>query len=366
MRIVYAYADHPGEGNCSNWLCAFPATALSRAGHDARMIHISEFVADPPSADIVVVERVLWNGYELGAVLPGPSKDNLSYWAGMRCLDAIEDCQQLGSKVIAIFDDHYDAFPEDIPGTGDVASKWLHGIIDRYETGAVPIDEFKEGLGIVDAVMVPSEFLADYYGQYVRSGKMFRIHNRPDLSLFDVMGNAYIYEKLAVGWSGTANHLASWRGSPVLDALETLRDHVMVVGIFSKEIEGLITDRGIDCVRMKNVNIDKFPRVVASYDIGICPLVGEFDRGRSWIKWLECSLMGKPVVAQNHSGVYDECYGGFIVDTADQWAKSIALLSNNDAYTKLSQMGRAWAWQQGWDENLKELTDIFEEVLGDN
>ncbi|NIQ88677.1 MAG: glycosyltransferase family 4 protein [Deltaproteobacteria bacterium] len=363
MRIVYAFADHPGEGSCSDWLCRFPANALYKAGYDVSLIHVSQFVEKPPDADIIVVERILWNGVDsvrFDHLPDGPTKAGLMYWADMKVLDSISDCQANGAKVIAVFDDHFEAYPDTHE---QFRSRWLEGIFDGNYIGFVPIEQFKEGLGLVDAVMVPSKFLAQHYGKY--ASRMYRIHNRPNLSLFPIMQNDRAPRRLVVGWAGTSQHETSWRDSGIFYALDSLRDKIVLVGHFPDTIKVMLDKYRIPHQHGAWVEYTRFPQVVAAYDVGICPLAGEFDKGRSWIKWLECSLMGKPVIAQDHAGVYDECVGGFIVSDPMDWIESLRRLMDDDTYYRMSLDGLAWSWQQGWDGNLREITDIFEEVLGD-
>jgi hypothetical protein len=363
VKIVYVYADFPGEGACSDWLCRFPAAALDKAGYDVGLMHATSFVKSPPKADIIVVERLLWGGADsviFDAMPDGPTKAGLSHFAGMRVLDAIELCQDRGAKVIALFDDHFEAYPSTHPRFRE---RWLNGTNDGISFGFIPIEDFRRGLGIADAAMVPSVFLAEHYGKYAK--RMYRIHNRPALQLYPLAQNSQEPHQFTLGWAGTSQHESSWRDSPVLEALKELRDRITLVGHFPNEIGPMLDDAGITYRHGGWVDYNEFPMVVATYDIGICPLAGEYDKGRSWIKWLECSLMGKPVVAQDHAGVYSECRGGFIAQTVDDWVLSILALMDEELYTEKSREGMAWGWQQGWDSNLSELLSIFTEVLDD-
>jgi len=61
--------------------------------------------------------------------------------------------------------------------------------------------------------------------------------------------------------------------------------------------------------------------------------------------------------------VYDECVGGIRVRTEEEWYNAILAFMDDGSYGRASLDGLAWSWRQGWDSNLRELTDIFEEVL---
>lgn len=369
MRILYVYADElKGKGSyCSTWTCIYPAYGLDRAGIPVGLIDTETFVAQRPIADIIVVERLLWNGSDdkYWSSLPtSPKRESIKHFTQLRVLDTIRFCQEKGSRVIGVFDDHYEAYPK-VDESEITRILWQDGVLHGTGLGFRPMDDFQQGLGVVDAVMVPSMFLAGHYGKYAK--KMYHVHNRPLLHGGRWPVSEKVREnKFVIGWSGTAQHLPTWEGNePLLEALTILKDRIVIRGVVPPTIEGILTSRGIRVDNSPSVNIEWFPNVVASYDIGICPLHGEYDKGRSWIKWLECSLMGKPVIAANLADVYSECRGGFVVDGYDsrQWVAAIEMLTSQEIYRTKSNEGRAWAWAQGWDENIFELLSVFEEVL---
>lgn len=370
-RILYVYADNPLERfYCSNWLCSFPAFALDRAGYRVGLVPIDEFLEGKIEADLYIVERLLWNGCDpviYDGLPDGPAKRRLLRAASMRVLDRIAEVQSQGAKVAAIFDDHYEAYPRDTelnPKRGG-ATLWLDGMMDGVDVGFRPMADFKRGLEMVDAVFSPSLYLLGYYAP--RHAKAFVMPNRPLLDMWQNQQQSPPGDKVRIGWSGTAAHVVTWRGHPILDALEALKDRIVVQGATSsKEVVSLIEERGVEYRNAGTVPFERFPSVVYSYDIGICPLQGDFDKGRSWIKWLECSLAGKPVVADDHIGQYNDCKGGYLVTGTFEWQTALEhLIEDEISYHALSMQGRVWAWQQGWDQNLKELTDIFEVVLND-
>lgn len=368
MRIVYAYADNkPDNYLCSNWLCSFPATALDRAGYRVALVPVADFVEEDMGADLYIVERLLWNGTDpvkYDRMPDGPRRRSLLSLANLRVLDKIEELQGRGKKVAAVIDDHYDAYPDTLEAS-EGAKLWLKGRLRGHFIGFVPIEHFKQGLQLVDAVLSPSQFILDHYAP---EGKGYLVRNRPLLEHWQKLGvSPRGPGRVRLGWSGTLQHVDSWKDNPILDALALLKDHVVLVGATgSQEIVSMIEGRGVEYRNVGPVPFYDFPGVVASYDVGICPLGGEYDKGRSWIKWLECSLAGKPVVATDHFGVYNECEGGFLVSETQEWLEALVLLMENEvAYATESAKGRAWAWAQGWDENLGELIDVFEAILDD-
>lgn len=365
-RIMYVYADNAADKfYCSNWLCAFPAHALDRAGYNVGMISVDEFVHKDYDADLFIVERLLWNGTSVisDEIPNGLTRRKIERFAKLRVIDKIWETKERGRKVAAIFDDHYEAYPRDTE-VFEGAELWLDGMLGGYPLGFTPINDFKIGLNVVDAVFSPSRYLLEHYVEDL--GKAFLVRNRPILDMWQNPEPHLTSHPIRVGWSGTSQHLVSWRDNPILDALEKLKDEIVLVGATSsRRIAELLRSRGVTFDNSGTVQFNDFPGVVDSYDIGVCPLATEYDKGRSWIKWLECSLVGVPVVAEDF-GVYDECQGGYLVDSEKSWYIALARLTDDEAERRrLSMEGRRWAWQQGWDENLQELIEIFDRVIND-
>ena len=63
MNVLYVFADHEHEMNCSKWNCMTPAKAINKLeGHSASLIHVNEWVQGGENAqklsseaDIIVV-----------------------------------------------------------------------------------------------------------------------------------------------------------------------------------------------------------------------------------------------------------------------------------------------------------------------
>ena len=370
MGITFVHANvHGVEEFCSTWLCLNPARSLGTAGYGVHYMSVKDFVEKKPLDEVIVVERVLWNGRErdsLKEVPEGPIKSVLSEFADLRVLDTIEYAQSKGCKVIAIFDDHYEAYPVH-KSFNRPSELWRDGAVMGRSLGFVPLEDFRRGLALVDGVVTPSKFLCQHYGKYAKL--MFHVHNRPLLSQWSTINSLPRDDgRLVVGWSGTAQHYHTWyKNEAVLGALSKLRDKIVLRGVIPMTVAKMMTGYGIDVEAVKPVAMDEFQNVVASYDIGICPLRGEYDKGRSWIKWLECSLMGKPVVASPLADAYAECRGGYVVkdDTLEEWIVSLSWLLNDDTRQAKAAEGLSWAWRQGLDENLDEWLMVFKAVRGD-
>lgn len=178
-----------------------------------------------------------------------------------------------------------------------------------------------------DGIIVSTPTLAEMYKPYAK--KIFVVENVVDLSLWP-KPKAEASKNLTIGWIGAGSHdddLGLLRGViPHILAKYPNVEFSIVHGCpeFFKhkdDCEFLLNPRdprykkmkkctkcgGLDRVRWTHdfKTIDKYPKWAASFgfDIGIAPLVDiNFTRGKSNLRWLEYSAMGRPTIASplNH------------------------------------------------------------------
>lgn len=164
-NIVFGFADSgERELNTSMWRCFTPADILREAGHICAVKHIGllfSSVQDEKTiqaieeAEVIVLERLLLK----------PFHETIINW------------RKSGKRVYCTFDDNYELMPKS--GMPSYAT-WLGGerprnavddLLERHgqqrETGLYAIlNEFKEGLGLVDGALVPSKILQNDCQKY--------------------------------------------------------------------------------------------------------------------------------------------------------------------------------------------------------
>ena len=359
-RVIFAYADTQDELNTSWWRCFIPAQELSDAGYNVSAHHIGVVFSemrgeavqrDIDEAEVVVLERLL-----------------LRPWHGK-----ITEWQRNGKRVIATFDDNYAL----IPKSGGVSyQSWLggerqrtvadellerHGIKPAEGFNAI-LEEFREGLGLVDGALVPSRVLADDYRPYCANIQY--VPNYPHLPLWKNVLRRPQDGNIVIGWGGSSAHDISWRDSGLAPALGALcrrhpRVHVSVFGL-GATIKELLDRHKVRYEGHVWVPFDRWPHEVAKFDIYVIPCAGAYDLRRSYLKTLEAGMADIPWVASD-VGVYDEAMGGVLVKNNPlAWERALTPLIEDVTYRRnLSQQGQLWAHKMA-----KECVGKYEDVLG--
>ncbi len=355
MNIVFVYADNKAEWNSSEWRCVIPAKAIDQhPDHQARLLAIADFTNGTSqahelctAADVIVVERNLF----------GPVLTAIIHWKAQ------------GKGVIVTFDDAYHLLPEDNLSH----DFWIKGIARKQRNGKVvqekidppPITQFKWGLRMVDGAVVASQKLVEDWMDYtdVRHLPMFLDFNR--------------YQKLSeqqsddvvIGWSGSLSHLHSFSGG-ILIALERVARSRRQVRI------KIGNDRRIyDKLKIPKkqkaltpwVPYEEWPEVLASYDIGLAPMEGEFDARRSWVKVLEYMAVKIPWVASKCPAYESlEEYGGLVVNTPEAWESILLeMVDKIEVYhKKAAGTPYQFARSQSADQNVQKIIGMFSEITG--
>ncbi len=354
MKIVFVFADNPQEWNSSEWRCVIPARAIDRhPDHQASLLPIADFANQTPiagelcgPADVIVVERNLF----------GP------------VLTAIMDWKAQGKGVIANFDDGYHLLPEDNLSH----DFWMKGIARKKQNGKVvqetidppPITQFKWGLRMVDGAVVASQKLVEDWQDYtdVRHLPMYLDFSRyRDLSEEES-------DQVVIGWSGSLSHLHSFsRG--ILQALEKVaraRPQVLLKIGNDRRIYDKLKVPENQKELTPWVPYEEWPQVLASYDIGLAPMEGEFDARRSWVKVLEYMAVKVPWVASRcpaYQGL--ELYGQLVENSADIWEETLLDMVDNLTEHQEESAGQPYqfALRQGADIQVDNIIATYQSLV---
>ena len=259
----------------------------------------------------------------------------IGHWMGF-----VKRWQDRGIKVFLTFDDAYHIIPNYFKTPSKI---WT----DPENT-----KEFTQNLKVFDGVFVPSPGLAAEVSKF--GAKVHCVKNYPDLNhpaIQLALRSAILRrdDRYVIGWGGSHHHSMP----AVLPALEEL------VGEWP-EIQVWIVGNAAAFNILENIPLENkrfFPRMpytnylatIKQFDVFAIPLVGKYDRCRSWIKPLEAALMGVPWVATDDR-IYKECQGGRLVKGKEQWKE--ALMSPEVA-------AQEWAMAQGISEHIQEYVDVL-------
>lgn len=346
MEATFIHSDVLGSPTLLTALYRIflPAQALSAAGHT---IHLMQG----------------------GKQLPlGPNReeaDNIDYAQVTETVllereaapDTIRKLRLAGAKrIVLTFDDNYGLTPEWAPHY----SYWL-GPPAHYK-------KFLKALGQVDLAIVAGEGLVAQFADDVRDIRLVPNYLPspwvdPEIS-FDRQlpaGKAHLV------WGGTLEHRGTWEGSPVPKALRAARTELP--GLIEFDFINHVADRYLEAAGLMSyqphewVGAKAWPKYLSQFHIGLAPLRGEYDQGRSSLKVLEYASLGLPWLASEGSPYWD-AEGGILIPSdrreGERWTAAIrTLVTDPILYADLSARGRAWAAGYQMNRNV----GVYEEAL---
>jgi len=277
----------------------------------------------------------------------------------------------------AIFDDAYDIMhPQNIS-----YGFWTHGEM-KYKKGPdepeltgymkpKPIEQFKWGLQMVKGVQVPSENLAKDWSKY---NNTYFVHNFLDIDKYMDVAPLYPHpkEEIWIGWCGSMSHYASFNDSGVVQGLRRIaRKYPQVKILISgdQRVFELLDVKEGQKIFQPFVPKEQWTPLLKTLDIGLCPLAGEYDKRRSWIKALEWMALKVPWIATKYP-TYNEFHDfGIMTENGyKNWEDSLTQMI--EEYPKWKDIaettGYEFAMEQSSDKNIEKVTlALYEKLIED-
>ena len=375
MNIVEVFSDSASEYNSSHWTGTVRIQALSRAGHNTRMVLVDswfkqgdEIRACLAMADIITIQRVLVE----------ESRHRCKFW------------KEHGKPIIASFDDAYQLLkPED----GNQASKfWYDGAVDiRYHGGISytkkldihPLEQVRLAAEYISGFSMPSRILAEDW-QWL--APCYYIPNFIDSPRYLQAKASKVWkntgDELVIGWGGSLSHLNSFRKSGILDGLSRVfkqRKNVKFLLAGDDRIKPLLKLPADRIIFQPYVMWNDWPKVMTKMDIVVAPLFGRYDHSRSSLKSMESCIMGLPFVATGcptYKDWMDENIGLYVddgpieelKDRATRWEEK--LLDVIDHYTEYCEemAGHFEYAYENWDVDKKVgyIEEVYQEIINKN
>jgi len=358
MNILYLYADTEDEWNCSEWRCAVPMRAINEQGkHAARMAAIRDWAmgkkdVDCEWADIIILQRLL-----MASLIP-----------------QIERWKSQGKVIVGEVDDAYNIMPPSVR-----AYRFWHEGFVRVETSRgvkevkmaqPPWEQLIWSMKLVHAITTPSMELCGDWRDY--NPNVFYLPNYIDGEVYRPhRGKRDPDGRILIGWGGSFSHNDSWARSYLPEALR----HIAAK---NKDVYIVLAGGNVKVPEMVNIKDrilvtgwmphSKWPAVLSSFDIGLIPLAGIYDRRRSWLKSLEYTFMGIPWIGSIGPPTRElAMYGTTITNSVKAWERAIESCINHleerQAEAKKNvDIGEKLTIQQNVNQVIKVYSTIIESV----
>ena len=209
-----------------------------------------------------------------------------------------------------------------------------NGIMDRFRS----TDRIPETIAMVDRVVVPNDYLADYSRQL--NSKVTVVAEAEDTDRFTVRPAHRRTEKMIVGWIGSPSTVKYLK--LIENALrEICRRHPHVV---VRSVGGHFEADG---VRVENIpwSFDREVQNFHALDIGIMPLpMEEWSKGKSGCKLRQYMASGVPGVATKigyNCELVDHEKNGLLAESETEWVAALdRLIVDHELRNRLAKAAR--------------------------
>lgn len=350
MNVLYVYADFEHEINCSKWNCFKNVDAINKLeGHEAHLIHFTEWTQHTENsinlsknADIIVVER---NYFQQTLVA-------IQYW------------KVQGKTIIGIFDDAYQMMHPTNPAYrfwkyGDITTVKETGEKEEIKITPPPIEQFKWGLKLLKGVQVPSKVLAEDWYLYTDT---YFVPNYIDIDKYLNVEPQFPHSEneVWIGWHGSLTHAHSFIESGALDAMRKIgKKYPQVKFYLGGHKDNFDNLEAENKMYQGFVKEEEFPSMLKSFDIGIAPLSGEYDKRRSRVKVLEYMALKIPWIATDYPTYGDlKEYGVTTKNGYRNWVSALSdMIENISEYKeKAKKEPYEYALSQSYDINVPKVT----------
>lgn len=222
-----------------------------------------------------------------------------------------------------------------------------------------------------DAITAGSHYLKEYARSV--NDNVYLVPTPADTKLFHpvMKRNADYDDKITIGWLGAGTkdqlHYLRLLKEPLRNLARKYDIKFKIVSALSKEVrmefknEGFDVDFGLD----HWVPIEKTPRLISDFDIGVMPLTDDgLSRGKCSMKALEYMSMRIPVVAsavgENNYAIKNG-YNGFLASTSEEWTKYLEkLILDDNLRKKMGNNGRNFVEE---NYSLKVVVDKMTKIM---
>jgi len=269
-------------------------------------------------------------------------------------------CQRYRKPLILDLDDNLFEIKSDQPA------------YELYKPGSEKRAIVSALLSFVDGLFVSTQPLADYYEKYLKDTygikkPIFVLPNYNEKEIWNFKPVEKNPNKITVGWMGSTTHYNDLK--IVLPAMQRLLkeypnlEFCLMGGVSHEDapqfFEGF-DDSVLDRVYVAGgtTNFAEYPKALSEqvFDIGIAPLTNdEFNRGKSWIKWMEYACYGIPCIASKVNPYFRKSLGqdaivdgktGFIA-TDKQWYEKIKrLIDDKDLRETIGKQAQEYVFNE--------------------
>jgi len=357
LNIVFVHSNCILDQYQVHWRCANIASAIDRTGlNHTVLIDIPSFITNDDTcqricseADLIVIHR-----YNIGPVLQAAL-----YWKAQN------------KKIVLDIDEALTLISEDM----EQYRFWTRGEMlphlfpDDYPVTRIvppPVQQITWAMMHIDAITVSSERLA---GDYEEFGRVWVIPDYVDFNQYLVKREDHKNE-IWIGFGGGSIPFSTFEKSGMIYALEEVCHSRQDVRLFLGNMPTEVTQR-IDIPNHQKVICSWFPLedwalYLANIDIGLAPVVSEYDLRTSRNRVLEYLALKIPWIASDHLPYRNlNKYGLLVENTREDWIQNLMITIDSLNYYKkrAEKEPYLYAISQDINENIGKILKVYESIL---
>ncbi|MBI9047907.1 MAG: hypothetical protein JEZ00_00690 [Anaerolineaceae bacterium] len=354
MIVTFVYPAESENWESIEWRCHVPAAAINRTGvHKANVItdidfsyNSDECITTCLESDVIVIYKKIY-GRVISAIHHWQARDKIIV------VDFDEAFQLLDHE-----SDQYKFWFEGIQYTKDHNLKYI---------SPAPMTQFKWGLKLVDGITVSSDRLADDWMSFNEIGV---IHDYINVDSYIAVNKKRKNGDLIFGWHGKNLMLETMLQAGTLEALNVILDTFPDITARFYVDDQLVLDSALlkreQILIIEDVTKSIWLEALTEIDIGILPLISNFDQRKSLRTVLEYLVMKIPWLASQNSIYYDiESYGQLVLNTKAEWEQKLKeIIHNYDIHkSNAAQEPFLFGLGKSADENIHRSINLYKKFI---
>ena len=354
MIITFVYPAESKYWEGIEWRCNMPAKAINRTGvHKANVIsdidfayHSNQCITHCLESDVIVIYYKIYG----------------------RIISAIHHWQARDKTIVVDFDEAYQLLDPE----SDEYKFWFEGLEITEDDNLkyispAPMTQFKWGLKLVDGISVPSERLAN---DWMSFNEIAVIPNYINVEAYNAPKKKRVNGDFVIGWHGTNNRINVLEKSGALAALilalEENPESTLKIYLDDKkkiQLDALSHDQ-IEVY--ENTDRSQWLEALTQIDIGLVPMVGQFDQRKSMRTVLEYMVMKIPWIGSQKTICHEaESYGSIAENVTDDWKiKLEEIINQYDAYKEYAlQDPFLFGIGKSIDENIGKSINVYKRFI---
>ena len=357
MIITYIHSSHPIDQFRVQLRCRNFVDAINRVGwHCASLLDLDSFIQNTPEArrqcgesDLLVIHRYLY----------GPVLQAIEYWKARE------------KKIVVDFDQAINHLTSDIP----YHSFWLKkkpfedatqgDHLQGTHVESTPLEQFKRGLGLIDAAIVSSTRLLMDWSPFT---EVYEVPDYLNTDQYPASKRAHA-DEIWMGMTHTTR-FDSLKNSGLLSALEKVcRSRPQVKVILSEaqwEAGGLLNIPLSQLVTYSSNSFDEWADLLLKLDIGLIPVHGDYDLRFGRIHPLEFMISKTPWVASEQPCFRELArYGKLVQNMSSAWEVVLLKMVDNIEVIRKRAGGEPFLFglSQDVNENIDKVLRLYTHIL---